>query len=123
MAQKRRLAGPASPPLWGDHRRGRLCQHTPAVYGYHHQKNKKMIRYIDAFSPRVSSRTRSVTAPFDGGIVTREEYEALLARVVALEAVTRNVTPPAKPAVTRNASNAERQRRYRRRLKDRAATG
>lgn len=54
--------------------------------------------------------------------MTREEYEALLARVVALETVTRNVTRDADrnarnvTAVTHNA-NAERQRRYRERKK------
>ena len=51
--------------------------------------------------------------------MTREEYEALLARVIALEAVTRNVTKVSDrnvTGVTRNASNAERQRRYRERV-------
>lgn len=91
-------------------------------------------RYVDIHSTPVPVvRTRSVSAPSDGGTrpVTREEYEALLARVVALETVTRNVTRDADrnarnvttvthnadDDVTRNASNAERQRRYRERLK------
>ena len=87
------------------------------------------IRFVDIPSlpsvPAAVVRTRSVTEPRDRGTnrVTREEYEALLARVIALEAVTRNVTPPPQATVTRNASNADRQRRYRQRLKDRAATG
>lgn len=102
-------------------------------------------RYVDIHSTPVPVvRTRSVTEPVDGGTnrpvtvakpvevaVTREEYEALLARVVALETVTRNVTRDADrnarnvtavthnadDDVTRNVSNAERQRRYRERLK------
>ena len=105
-------------------------------------------RYVDIHSTPVPVvRTRSVSAPSDGGTnrpvtvakpvevaVTREEYEALLARVVALETVTRNVTRDADrnataaggvttvtrnadDTVTRNVSNAERQRRYRERKK------
>lgn len=92
-----------------------------------------MIRYVDI--PEAYARTRSVVAPFDGGtsLVTREEYEALLARVAALEALT---SPPQAVAardadrnardvttVTRNVSNAERQRRYRERLAARKASG
>lgn len=56
--------------------------------------------------------------------VTRAEFDALAARVDALEAALRNAVTPVTPApvtrnadrdVTRNASNAERQRRYRER--------
>jgi hypothetical protein len=135
-------------PAPGDHRRARRCQHTPSAHSQIPEKNKKMsiaTRYVDIHSTPVPVvRTRSVTAPSDGGTsrpgtvakpvevaVTREEYEALLARVVALETVTRNVTRDADrnarnvttvthnadDDVTRNVSNAERQRRYRERLK------
>lgn len=59
--------------------------------------------------------------------VTRAEYDALADRVAALEAALRNaatVTPVTRNAVTRdvtrNASSAERQRRYRARKKSAA---
>lgn len=80
------------------------------------------IRFISTEAkPKPVVRTRSVTAPLDCGIslVTRAEYEALLARVEALEAVTKAgnaVTRVTKPSSNGNAlTAAEKQRRYRER--------
>lgn len=82
-----------------------------------------MIRIIDIASskPKPAVRTANDVAPLDCGIspVTRAEYEALLARVVALEAVTKPgnaVTRVTKASGNGNAlTPAEKQRRYRER--------
>lgn len=75
--------------------------------------------------PEASERTRSRAAPLDSGIkpVTRSEYEALLARVEALEAVNianKPVNKPVnkaanKPVNTVNGDRAEYMREYMRR--------
>lgn len=71
---------------------------------------------VEAVGPVIC--TRSELAPI-GSEVTRAEYEALLARVEALEAVTKagnSVTRVTKPRSNGNAlTPAEKQRRYRER--------
>ena len=134
IAQEPCGTGRGAGPPGGGPPAGAGCHGTPpSAHTQPSEKNKKVpIRFVDIPSlPQVpaavvrtrnrcaeSADTPAARAPSDRGtnLVTREEYEALLARVVALETVTRNVTLPAKTAVTgvtRNASNAERQRRYR----------
>ena len=71
--------------------------------------------------PEASERTRSRAAPLDSGIkpVTRSEYEALLSRVEALEAVNKANKPvnkaANKPVNTVNGDRAEYMREYMRR--------
>jgi predicted transcriptional regulator len=64
--------------------------------------------------PEASSRTRSRAAPLDSGIVqvTRAEYEALLARVEALEAANTVNKAVNKPVNTVNTERSEYMREY-----------
>lgn len=81
------------------------------------------IRFIPATNERqkASSVLAADVAPLDSGIkpVTRSEYEALLARVEALEAVNKANKPvnkaANKPVNTVNGDRAEYMREYMRR--------
>lgn len=135
------------PPAPGDHRRARRCQHTPSSHTHPSEKNKKMpIRYVDASLPVFPAvvRTRSRCAesavtpearePSDAGVRAPEALPKTSSALPKIplnigNGVTENtspvteITPPVtekrrgRPPKPDALTAAEKQRRYRARLK------
>lgn len=115
-------------PPYGATTGGRGFVSTPPLLIRTRKKNKKMpIRYIDLSSrssfPAHVARTRSDVAPSDAGCEALPKTSLNIGNAVTENASSVTENKRGRPRKADALTAAEKQRRYRQRLKDRAATG